>query len=213
MKRSTTDGVSFHPSFVLIAFGGNPMRNIRRAFSLVELLVTIAIIGVLMSLLAVAISHARASARRAQCLNNLRQLALGTRIYADRHGGYFPDGEDQPWFMQIAPCLSSEPTVFRCPDDPQQSQQSYSFRDESAALPEASLAGHKIDFLATGELAMLFDTAPDWHVSGHLNVAMVSGSALTMDTTDFEDNLLLSAKRGTFLDMELPPGEVPETVE
>ena len=56
-----------------------------------------------------------ASARRAQCLNNLRQLALGTRIYTDRHGGYFPDGEDKPWFMQIAPCLNSEPAIFSLP--------------------------------------------------------------------------------------------------
>ena len=60
---------------------------------------------------------------------------------------------------------------------------------------------------------MFFDSAPDWHVSDHRNVAMVSGSAQSMELSSFDDNLLLSAKRGTFLDLDLPPGEIPETVE
>jgi hypothetical protein len=115
--------------------------------------------------------------------------------------------------MQIAPCLESEPTVFRCPDDPQQAQQSYSYRDESACFPSASLSGKRIDYVASSQLVMIFDSAPDWHVSEHLNVSMVSGSALLMETTAFEDNLLLGAERGTFLDMDLPPGEIPDVVE
>lgn len=181
-----------------------------RAFSLIELLITILIISILISLLSLAISHARASARRTQCLNNLRQLALGVRLYTDRHNGKFPDGEEAPWFMQIAPCLEDEPTVFRCPDDPQQADQGYSYRDESACLPEASLAGQRIDHVAKSELVMLYDSAPDWHVADHINVSMVSGSALLMETTEYEDNLLLGVESGRFLDFDLPPGEVPE---
>ncbi len=62
----------------------------RAAITLVEVLVVIAIIGILLSLLLPAISGARASARKAQCSNNLKQLVAAVHQHEQRVGGMPP---------------------------------------------------------------------------------------------------------------------------
>jgi prepilin-type N-terminal cleavage/methylation domain-containing protein/prepilin-type processing-associated H-X9-DG protein len=64
----------------------------RPAFTLVEMLATIAIIGILVSLLLPALNMAREAARQAACMNNLRQFGQGMHIHAEQHQEQFCSG-------------------------------------------------------------------------------------------------------------------------
>ncbi|WP_165075051.1 DUF1559 family PulG-like putative transporter [Paludisphaera rhizosphaerae] len=73
----------------------SPSLRRDRGFTLIELLVVIAIIAVLIALLLPAVQAAREAARRAQCVNNLKQLALGAANYESSNGCFPPSNLTQ----------------------------------------------------------------------------------------------------------------------
>jgi prepilin-type N-terminal cleavage/methylation domain-containing protein len=66
------------------------LQMIRRAFSLIEVMVVIGIIAVLIGLLMPAIIRARESAKTVQCASQLRSLGHAFQMYANANGGHLP---------------------------------------------------------------------------------------------------------------------------
>lgn len=94
----------------------------RNAFTLVELLVVIAVIGVLVALLLPAVQAARSAARRMECANNMRQIGLAMHQFADSHDGKFPltahdNHRDESWIYSLAPWLENVDQMRFCPED------------------------------------------------------------------------------------------------
>ncbi|MBU4375995.1 MAG: type II secretion system GspH family protein, partial [Candidatus Omnitrophica bacterium] len=110
------------------------MNMNKKAFTLIELLVVIVIVGLLAAILLPVFGKAREAARRAMCINNLRQHGIAWYLYLDDHNDCFPPsmgGSMEFYFggkvpqgsrplnpyLQITDFESPNTEVFHCLDD------------------------------------------------------------------------------------------------
>ncbi|MBI4023434.1 MAG: prepilin-type N-terminal cleavage/methylation domain-containing protein [Verrucomicrobia bacterium] len=108
--------------------GSTAVSKKRTAFTLIELLLVVAIISLLAALLLPALKAAKESAHSAKCVSNLRQIGLGINLYADENDGLLPRhvgaGLGQIWHQRLSPYVNAPvtniytdltTTVFTCP--------------------------------------------------------------------------------------------------
>lgn len=103
----------------------------RNAFTLIELLIVIAIIAILAAMLLPVLDQAKQRAWTVQCISNLRQVGMGMKMFADENGEFYPEsGSDIYWnaidphtgkasWMQQISAYTMGTNVYNCPGNVQ----------------------------------------------------------------------------------------------
>ncbi|MDR1281610.1 MAG: prepilin-type N-terminal cleavage/methylation domain-containing protein [Opitutaceae bacterium] len=173
----------------------NPLR----AFTLIELLTVIAIIGILAAIIIPVVGSVRESARVARCGANVRQTGLALTLYAQDNRGYYPAnansgaviGRNYAERLVIGGYVGKRSGVFSCPGDPSvrnnlvatdKESRSYAYISPSMAPNySAGTARRQASIGNPSRVAML----TEWHsASGSFMVEDYAGSVCGADIVD-----------------------------
>lgn len=92
-------------------------KNLYYAFTLIELIVVIAIICILTSLLLPSMSKVRALGRSVKCLSNVRQLGSAFQMYCDDNNDMMPANGPSPYWFNALNFYIRNWQIFQCPED------------------------------------------------------------------------------------------------
>lgn len=176
-------------------------HNHAPGFTLLELLVAIAIISLMVGIVLPALASARNTARSAICLSNARQLAEGLHMLADANGGRLPGIEDEEaWDVRVQEHLDSNEDVFVCPSDEDALEAtaggfpglSYGWREWFEVDEEtSSLSGELLSSVTRPDLILVFEDLPGRHNRDRINAATVDNSARSYLIDEYLANLSL----------------------
>jgi prepilin-type N-terminal cleavage/methylation domain-containing protein/prepilin-type processing-associated H-X9-DG protein len=192
------------------------------AFTLIELLVVIAIIAILAALLLPALGRGKAQAYNAACVNNLRQLAIATRLYAEDNQERLPSAEILPtdpvdpknplpricdvlarYVGRAAGTNTNSAGVFKCPVDKKR------FANEGSSYEwNADLNGHRIDETRTDHAFLLLERGnPAAGITNFYTTLPPGTTPLLLDYEQFHPRPPKSGKNVAFMDGHVAPLE------
>lgn len=189
-----------------------------RGFTLVELLATLTVVSILAAILFAATGKVRASAHRAECAGNLRQLAAGVQLYANDHGGQLPRSDhsafahrQRSWLSTIQPYLGADEALqgealdkaierhCRCPsEEGRESGSSYGLNVHFELAPASddydgapATWRRMMQIPAPSQTILLAELAPGYgadHVMAHFWGGDVDGAEVDIDRHDGQAN-------------------------
>lgn len=185
----------------------------KSGLTLVELLVTITIVGLLSSILLPALAQAKSMARRISCLNNLKQWGLGVQLFTMDNDGFLPvDGSgsgssrNQGWYVDLPATLGVESyhsrpwrtnanapvgdSIWICPDNPRRSNGKNLFHYSLNRHVNGTGSGNRVRLTsipAPSETIYLFDNGKKAPVAGpnnlHTNLHGDGSQVLFLDSS------------------------------